>query len=225
MRRTRQKKKKKKKKRTDIHTLEKNRPAERRAFSYLLAAALLLPGIAGCGGENQTSELGDSGPRIIQTAPRSGGIEIGNRLPRFEAVTLAGGRWSGDLGGNVTLVNIWATWCTPCRYEIPDLIELKSAWGPKGFEVLGVSVDNPGTAPQIQQFVRDFEINYTVVHDPGMTTLDAFDTTVVPTTVLVDRDGNVRWHHIGPVSSDDPELIDLLTELLGSLSPSPTVSL
>ncbi|MBW3563380.1 MAG: TlpA family protein disulfide reductase [Acidobacteria bacterium] len=145
-------------------------------------------------------------------------------MPQFEAVTLAGGRWSGDLEGNVTLINIWATWCTPCRYEIPDLIELKSAWGPKGFEVLGVSVDNAGTAPQIQEFVRNFEINYAVIHDPGMTTLDAFNTTVVPTTVLVDRDGNVRWYHIGPVSSDDPELIDLLTELLGPASPSTTVS-
>ena len=184
------------------------------SLAVLCAAGAIL----GCADEDEnpaTTAIRDNqAPPIVVSS--SGGIQIGRPLPSFDAFTLAGGRWNGEFEAKATLVNVWATWCSPCRYEIPDLIRLRNDWGPAGFDVLGVSVDNPGTGPMIQQFAKDFGINYPIIHDAAQTTLDALRTSVVPTTVLVDHEGIVLWMHLGPVSAEDQELLEILRQQLGS---------
>ncbi|MDX1583869.1 MAG: TlpA disulfide reductase family protein, partial [Thermoanaerobaculia bacterium] len=114
------------------------------------------------------------------------------------------------------MLNLWATWCGPCRYEIPALIRLQEEFGDQGLQVVGVSMDRAGMEPQISSFARSAGINYKIVHDPRAKLADVFDTTIIPTTALIDRDGKIVWYHAGIVSDEDPELLEALEKVLSS---------
>ena len=102
--------------------------------------------------------------------------------------------------GQVVLVNFWATWCVPCRIEIPSLNALYRDYKERGFVVLGVSVDSE--VPAIKPFARVMKMNYPVLVGAGREDLsDAFGPFVgFPTSVLVARDGTMCARHVGLVS-------------------------
>ena len=122
-----------------------------------------------------------------------------------------------DYAGKVVLVNFWATWCDPCRTEIPSLIDLQQKYGAKGFTVLGVAMDDEGK-PAVQPYVEKerFEVNgqklpmnYPILLGDG-DAADAFLNSVggimgLPTSVLISRDGKRVHTIIGPV---DPEKLE-----------------
>ncbi len=107
--------------------------------------------------------------------------------------------------GQVVLLNFWATWCKPCRVEIPSLIALYRDYQDQGFVVLGVSVDSE--LPQIKPFARAMKINYPVLIGAGREDLsDAFGPFIgFPTSVLVARDGRVCVRHVGLASRSELE--------------------
>ena len=85
-------------------------------------------------------------------------VAVGSRAPDFRASTLdvpAHPKSLADYRGQVVLLNIWATWCGPCRIEMPSIEEVHRALGPRGLHVVAVSVDDPGQEPQIRSFARD----------------------------------------------------------------------
>jgi len=114
----------------------------------------------------------------------------------FTLVALDGRRLSSaDWKGKVVLVNFWATWCGPCRAEIPDLVALQSKYGDQ-LVVVGISEDE-GPVDQVRKFVADYKVNYPV----AMTTPEMQKifpgVTALPTTFILDRDGRMVQKHIG----------------------------
>ncbi len=99
--------------------------------------------------------------------------------------------------GNVILLNFWATWCGPCKYEIPVLVELQEQYRSDGLQVIGVSVDD--TLEKLEPFVKQFNMNYPVLlglgHDDVQDTYGPLYT--VPISVLISRDGRICSKHMG----------------------------
>ncbi|MGZ5477576.1 MAG: TlpA disulfide reductase family protein, partial [Thermoanaerobaculia bacterium] len=115
--------------------------------------------------------------------------------------------------GNVVLLNLWATWCGPCRYEIPELEKLHAKYAQRGFKVVGVSLDEGGAA-DVSPFLAEQKIGYPIVLDPTGKLAIMLRTSVIPTSILVDRAGRVIWKHFGVVSTSDAELTRKLESAL-----------
>lgn len=106
-----------------------------------------------------------------------------------------------DLRGRPVLIDFWATWCGPCRAELPVLVRLHRRYSPRGFSVLGVNVDEGGPS-LVPRFKQHFEIPYTLVYDTNGVASRAHDVTGLPTLVLVDRNGTVRRRFMGAIPED-----------------------
>lgn len=128
------------------------------------------------------------------------------RAPDFRIRTLESRELSlSDFRGKVLILDFWATWCPPCRDEIPLLIELKKEYGHRGLDVLGLTIEDPEhEAETVRRFVQELGVNYTVGFAPeGM--FEAFvgpGDHPIPQTFLFDRRGRLRDHLVGydPVS-------------------------
>jgi len=105
--------------------------------------------------------------------------------------------------GKVVIVNFWATWCGPCKKEIPDFVKLYAEYKDKGLVILGISVDD--SAEQLQSFMREFKMNYPVVQmRPEVE--DAWGPFYgYPTSFIVARDGSICTKHIGPATKEQFE--------------------
>jgi cytochrome c biogenesis protein CcmG, thiol:disulfide interchange protein DsbE len=154
-------------------------------------------------------------PQPPQPGETTAATEVGDTMPAYSAKTLDGAAY--DLAvekGNVVLVNVWATWCGPCRFEIPELQKLHDQNGARGFKVVGVSVDE-GDPAEVKQFVADQKMTYPVVVDAEGRIASLLQTTVLPTSVLIDRNGKIVWRKIGAIEATDPKLAAALTAALG----------
>lgn len=192
----------------------------------LISIALI---VAGCNREKATDESASAtaaggAPPLVpekgEQGQQAGGgdesaIGVGKAMPPFKAEYLNGKSFTvADQKGKVVLLNLWATWCGPCRYEIPELQKLHSANSGKNFAVVGVSVDDEGQKNEVTDFVRDQKITYPIVLDPEGKLADIFRTSVIPTSALIDRNGKIVWYHIGIVQGNDPELREALEKAL-----------
>ena len=101
---------------------------------------------------------------------------------------------SSDFLGKVVILDFWATWCAPCKVEIPGFIALQKQYGEQGLVVIGVSLDNEPAV--VRRFMADFGMNYRVVLGDLML-LQAFGGTAIPTTVIIDRAGDIVARHVG----------------------------
>ena len=121
-------------------------------------------------------------------------------FPSFKLETIDGPEFdSARLKGNVVLINFWATWCAPCRVEIPWFTEFKERYVDSGFEIVGVSLD-PENKDEILRFQQELEINYPLVLSDGKIEEQAGGILGIPTTFLIDRDGQIVAKHVGLVS-------------------------
>ncbi|MGH6930597.1 MAG: TlpA disulfide reductase family protein [Dongiaceae bacterium] len=119
-----------------------------------------------------------------------------------------------DFRGQVVLLNIWATWCAPCRSEMASLDRLQAMHGADGLEVLAVSVDREGT-DKVRRFYQQSGIrNLKVYIDSDRGTQSAFRTRSIPTTVLIDRDGNIVGSMVGAAQWDSAEAQALVRRYL-----------
>jgi peroxiredoxin len=135
-----------------------------------------------------------------------------NDAPDFQLKDVHGGTVRlSDLKGKVVLLNFWATWCPPCKIEIPWFIEFERTYKDKGFAVVGVSLDEDGWEA-VRPYLEASKINYRVVvgNDSMAQTYGGVDS--LPTTFLIDRDGRIASTHIGLVPKSDYE--NEITELL-----------
>jgi thiol-disulfide isomerase/thioredoxin len=96
-----------------------------------------------------------------------------------------------DYKGKVVLLNFWATWCPPCRAEIPDLIKLQREYRNQGLRVIGITYP-PQTLSQVRRFVRTMGVNYPIALGAKPTKALFDKSEVLPITVIIDREGNVR---------------------------------
>lgn len=104
--------------------------------------------------------------------------------------------------GKVVLLNIWATWCGPCKREIPDLIEISKEMAPKGVIVMGVSVDDREKAAAVRNYVEKVGINYPIVIDNLQISEAYGGVSAIPATFIIDRQGNVINKIVGMLTKD-----------------------
>ncbi|MDD2335440.1 MAG: TlpA disulfide reductase family protein [Geobacteraceae bacterium] len=140
--------------------------------------------------------------------PREGSI-----APDFSLKDLSGETVQlSDLRGTVVLLNFWATWCPPCREEVPSLSRLNAALTGKGVRMVTVSIDNGGSNT-VESFFRMTGYRLPTVLDPGGTVGKMYGITGVPETFILDRQGVIKKKVIGPFPWDDPSVITYLSEL------------
>lgn len=132
--------------------------------------------------------------------------------PDYSAITLEGKPVSlSDLSGKVVLINVWATWCEPCREEMPDLQRLQNEFVDDEFVVVGVSIDDKGSLENMKKFLQSQNIMYTVWHDPDDKFQYAFRTIGVPESILINKEGLILHQWKGafePMSKDTISRVD-----------------
>jgi cytochrome c biogenesis protein CcmG/thiol:disulfide interchange protein DsbE len=106
-----------------------------------------------------------------------------------------------DFKGKVVVFDIWATWCPPCRAEIPHFIELQNEWKDKGVTIVGMSVDSTGAA-DVAKFAKDNGMNYPIVMGDEATATAYGADQGIPTTVVIDKKGNIVASHLGLTDKD-----------------------
>lgn len=128
--------------------------------------------------------------------PREG-TRVGFLAPGFTLERLGGGLSSlSEFRGKVTLLNFWATWCGPCRAEMPSLEALSHEFPSQDFVVIGISTDYEG-AQIVQPFMESFGLTFPILLDPQMQVNDRFEVRALPTTLVLDRRGVIRHKFFG----------------------------
>ena len=146
-----------------------------------------------------------------------GRVEVGLPVPAYATVSLDGDSVSlAGQKGTVVLMNIWATWCHPCRDEIPELRAIHGRYRDRGLELIGVSVDTDGTDDAIRTFMKDFQMTFPIWRDPEERISTQFLVVGVPATFLIDREGILRWRKTGPIAPNDTSLTSAIERAVGS---------
>jgi thiol-disulfide isomerase/thioredoxin len=135
--------------------------------------------------------------------------------PEIDLAVLGGGDWRlSDNRGQVLLLNVWATWCKPCRKELPELARLHKEYGPRGFSVVGVSVDPARKEPEVKQMVEEMKLPFPVLLDPDNVSVHDYGITGYPTTFVIDREGGVRMRRDGIIYEHDESLAASINEAI-----------
>ena len=143
-------------------------------------------------------------------------VEVGARAPDFRAIDLATGdsvSLREHYRGAVTLVNIWATWCEPCKVEMPAMEKLFQSLAPRGFEIAAVSVDE-GSPEDVRAFGRELGLSFDLLQDRSTRVQQIYQTTGVPESFLLNRDGVIVKRVIGAHDWSSPVNRGLIERLL-----------
>jgi cytochrome c biogenesis protein CcmG/thiol:disulfide interchange protein DsbE len=179
------------------------------AKQWILVAALLVALVAGVG-------------LLTKFGPEVQPIEVGARAPDFQVIELATGdsvSFRQRYAGMVTLVNVWATWCVPCRAEMPAMEKLYQALAPDGFRIAAVSIDE-GTPEDVRAFGQDLGLTFDLLHDRSTKIQQIYQTTGVPESFLVNREGVIVKRVIGAHDWSSPVNRALIERLLEDGKPS-----
>lgn len=145
----------------------------------------------------------------------AGPPRLGEPAREYAAADLAGEEVTlSDMRGQVVLLNLWATWCTPCRMETPYLQSVYDEYAAQGFEIVGISMDTGDAADDVEMFVEEYGVTYTILHDPEMRGMELYQVLGLPATFLIDREGVLRWMRYGPIPEDDPDFLQALEDVI-----------
>jgi peroxiredoxin len=184
-------------------------------ITYLLLLLMLATGFTGCGKEEQSNpgttekEKEESPEQILKESPQEGFLAPDFSLPDLKGATMT----LSEYRGKVVLLNLWATWCGPCRREIPSLERLYQMRKDEDFEILAVSLDR--TSPSgVASFVANFRMSFPVVVDPGGKAGRLYWARAIPSSFLLDKKGVIRWVVRGAREWDDAFALSKIDELL-----------
>lgn len=134
-----------------------------------------------------------------RAAAAPGESELGT-LPTFDLQDLDGNSVTDrDLEGKVALVNFWATWCGPCKIEMPWFVDFQRKYKDRDFTVIAISLDEDGWDP-VRRFAEDLELNFPVLLGDDAVAEDFGGVWALPTTLIVNRAGAISFRHMGLVS-------------------------
>jgi peroxiredoxin len=145
------------------------------------------------------------------------GVEVGDRVPQYSAQDLSGREVSlDDHLGEVVLVNVWATWCGPCRVEMPPIQASYRRYKDRGFTVLAVSIDQgPSYEENVAAFAKEYGLEFPILLDPDGHVTEVLRTVGVPETFVLGRDGRIAKRLIGATDWSSAANQILIEELLG----------
>ncbi len=140
-------------------------------------------------------------------------VDVREDAPDFTLKSLEGSNLRlEEYRGQVVLINFWASWCGPCRQEMPLLDRLHHRYEDTGFAVLGVNVE--GEAAPAQEIVDKTNVTFPILIDDGQKVSDMYNLQAMPTTVVVDRDGVVRYIHPGYKPGDEAKYVEVVKKLI-----------
>ena len=146
------------------------------------------------------------------TALASSGLE-GKAAPDFALKSSTGENLRlSEFRGDVVMINFWATWCGPCRQEMPLLDELYARYERVGFNLLGVNIDDDSR--RAMQMIEELGVDFPVLFDARKEVSKLYEVDAMPVTVLVDREGNVRYVHHGYKPGYEEKYLDQIRSLL-----------
>ncbi len=176
-------------------------------FCALLAPTPLVPGCQGGSGDDSSR-------------PRFGTSPVGEPAPQLAGKTVDGTPLALEqFRGQVVLVNVWATWCKPCNLELPELARLHDERNADGFTVLGVSTDKRQLLAKVRATMARHELHFPMLFDPEGRAIARWNVSGYPTSVLVGRDGTIRWRRNGMIRANDGELRRQIDSALAQPAP------
>ena len=193
----------------------------RLAFTIAVLSLFATIGVSSC---NSNDELRSAAPTPANTpavpirnapAPQPVLSTLPTNVLESELQALNGAPIKlSNYAGKVLLVNLWATWCTPCRVETPELVKLYKENRARGLEIVGLSTENPeASAEKVRQFVQDFEVNYRIgwaTPEVALTLMQGRD--AIPQSFVIGRDGRVIKRFVGFNPSSTPPLLKAAIE-------------
>jgi peroxiredoxin len=168
--------------------VERGNQLRLRTWTCLTAAALLFVLLAACTSSEQTTPSTVKPVAARQTAPEFALKDVNGAAVRLS-----------DYRGKVVLLNFWATWCGPCKFEIPWFIEFEQANKDRGFAVIGISMDEEGWEV-VKPFLAEWNVNYRTLLGDSIIAQLYGGVDSLPTSFLIDRDGRVASAHLGLIS-------------------------
>ena len=175
----------------------------RRIVIALAAVALSITGLAWAGAFDMTTSR----------------VSPGNPAPDFRAVTLdahAVAKTIANYKGEVVLLNLWATWCGPCEWEMPSLEALHRDFAPAGLKVVAVAVDDPGFEQRVRDFVARKGLTFEILSEGSGKIEQDYEARGIPATYLIGRDGLIRKRVAGASDWNSPANRALVAQLLGA---------
>ncbi len=154
-----------------------------------------------------------------------GGVQqvgVGSQAPPFTAWTIDGthqARRLADYAGDVLIVNVWATWCGPCKAEMPTLERLHRMYGPRGLKIVAVSIDETASDDSIRAYARNMGLTFQILHDPQYRIEQSYQVVGYPESYVIDRAGVIRKVWLGADDWTSAGNLALVRTLLGITDP------
>jgi len=150
---------------------------------------------------------------LVLALPASGASAPSGPAPQFTLDSRGGPKISlSQYKGQVVMLNFWASWCGPCRQEMPLLENIYKKYNKMGFTLIGVNVEPDSKAAE--GFLKETPVTFPVIYDKDSTVSKAYDVSGMPSTVIIDRKGNVRELHKGYNPGDENGYMDMVRTLV-----------
>lgn len=188
--------------------------------------AVLFSALTGCGGSGD--QAGANNAVVVNTANTNASAAntkkssdyppLAEKAANAEMKNLDGSTTKvSDRKGKVLLLNMWATWCGPCRGEMPALVKMQEQHGPKGFEIIGLNTDDGDTKEMVEKFAEEMKLNYTLVWSPteqqnALLKISNFNG--IPQSFIIDRDGNLRGVFRGGGKAEVAKMEELVAKVV-----------
>lgn len=195
----------------------------RLALTVLVLSLVAMFGASSCNstdeiGTRDTARTGSANPSRAGSAAPADAPALPATVRDVEMKALAGSPIKlSDYGGKVLLLNVWATWCGPCRLEIPELVKLYNEYRSKGLEVVGLSTEDPeASVESVRSFVQAFNMDYRVGWiNPQVGATLAQGRDAIPQSFIISRDGRILKRFVGfSASSTPPQLRQAIEDAL-----------
>ncbi len=150
-------------------------------------------------------------------------VQVGSQAPEFKARVLGtqDTKTMADYKGHVVLLNVWATYCEPCKVEMPSLEKLHQTYGDSGLKIVAVEIDNAVSDDSVKKFMKAYGINFEVLRETSGAIEKTYQTTGIPETFIIGKEGTIRRKWVGADDWSSQGNRALIAQLLGLATPRP----